>query len=109
MVIIVIIIIYDDDDDDILGGSTAVVTAWGFSLQTRLDTPPGRTANIILIVVIIMTIMKIIITVEINPTSFTLMAPQCFIISMTGHFDHNKGPALTSRPLGTQTSGFFLI
>ena len=52
MIIIVIIITHDDDDDDILGGSTAVVTAWGFSLQTRLDTPPGRTSANIMIIMI---------------------------------------------------------
>ena len=39
------------------GVRTAVVTASGFSLQTRLDTPPGRTANIILIVIIIVMAM----------------------------------------------------
>ena len=48
------------------GVRTAVVTASGFSLQTRLDTPPGRTANIILIVIIIMTMIVIIIIIIIK-------------------------------------------
>ena len=53
------------------GVRTAVVTASGFSLQTRLDTPPGRTANIILIVIIIVMAMIVIIMIiiEVNTNS----------------------------------------